>query len=103
MKAQELYGLCQYINTMPFITLKDAEAGRVQVWGGKVRLATIVPGYLLGLEEEVALLSYNNQEEFRTSWSNIPTLISTLQQTGDWNEVAEALDGLAFFDGIPSL
>jgi len=102
MNAQQLLSRCQYIGTMPYVHLRDADAdGRVSIMTVAERLGTICPGHILSIDEECALLSFDNNHEIRTSWDNIPALISTLQQTGSWNEVYDTFDGLQFFDDIP--
>ena len=101
MNAQQLLSRCQYVGTMPTVYLRDAKAGRVSIMTLAERLGTVCPGHILSIDEECALLSFDNNHEIRTSWDNIPALISTLQQTGSWNEVYETHDAMRFFDDIP--
>ena len=101
MNAQQLLSRCQYVGTMPSVYLRDTTDGRVSLMTVAERLGTVCPGRLLSIDEECALISFDNNHEFRTSWDNIPALISTLQQTGSWNEVYATHNGLRFFDDIP--
>jgi len=89
MNAQQLLSRCQYVGTMPSVYLRDADGGRVSIMTVAERLGTVCPGRHLAVDEECVLLSFDNNHEIRTTWDNIPALISTLQQTGSWDEVYE--------------
>ncbi len=85
------------------MVLRDHEVGggRIIVYIGGQRVATVGPGELIRADEQAFLLSYPDSEmEFRSSWGGIAEGLSVLQQTGSWHEVLECFEGQWAFDEI---
>lgn len=88
MNAKQLTQLLQFKGGMPYMILRDGKDGRIAVYNGPTRIATCGPGEMLGADEEAFLMSYPDSIfEYRCSWMQIAQALSTLQQTGSWDEV----------------
>jgi hypothetical protein len=90
MNAKEVFKLCKFDGSLRPIKLKDAEEGRIQIWSETERLGTICPGRHLRTNDDVVVLDINNDHEFRSSWEELPIIVSALQES--WDEVYESME-----------
>ena len=94
MNASRFRMMCRFEGGKPGLYFRDHIAGRIKVLTAKNEwIATLIPGELLGVDAECALLSMDNEQEFRVSYGEAAALVSALQQ-GGWDAADEAYDAI---------
>ena len=96
MNAAHFRMMCRFEGGKPGLYFRDHTAGRIKVMTAKNEwIATLIPGELLFVDQEVVLLSKDQASdyEYRVSYGEAAALISALQQ-GGWDAADEAYDAI---------
>ena len=84
--ARSLSSMLKFKGGLPGLVLREHEGGRIKVFRQGQWAATVIPGHLMALDCEAALLSYPNRDiEWRGSLAAVASGLSAFQQSnGDW-------------------
>ena len=96
MNASQFRMMCRFEGGKPGLYFRDHIAGRIKVLTATGEwIATLIPGELLFVDQEVVLLSKDQASdyEWRVSYGEAAALISALQQ-GGWDAADEAYDAI---------